>query len=170
MNLLLEFGATFLGVIASFSLWFGGQKLLQYQNEKKARKHLIAELEEETKLLIGVLDVSATSIITCLQSREIPVYLPKLFFPTYQYANSSGEIRLIKNNEIETLIRQSAYVCQGFNEFINNTELQLSLFNFKPQPIALELAHHRLKGFLEQSKDTKKFLQNTLSKLAILNN
>ncbi|MCJ7515371.1 MAG: hypothetical protein MUO89_05325 [Dehalococcoidia bacterium] len=169
MNLLIEFGATFLGVIASFSLWFGGQKLLQYQSEKKARKYLIAELEEETKMLIGVLDVSATGIIKCLHSREIPVHLPKLFFPTYQYANSSGEIRFIKNHEMETLIRQSAYICQGFNEFINNTELQLSLFNFKPQPIALELAHHRLNGFLEQSKDTKNFLKYTLDKLAALN-
>jgi len=66
----------FLGVIASFLLWFGGEKLLRYQRDKRARNNMVREIQEEINRNIMLLDSLIESMPKTLDSGIVPLYIP----------------------------------------------------------------------------------------------
>lgn len=164
--MLVTFGATFFGVIASFLLWFGGQWWIRHQRDKKALGNMMREIQEEIQLNIGLLTELMHGIPRVLESGNVPVHIPhRLKLPVYQYVVSSGEIRLLTDFRKQRLIRFAAFMSESFNKFIENTEMLLAIFQFKPIDDALRLAKHRLGNLVEQAKDTRDYLQDTLNKL-----
>lgn len=163
-----QFLATFAGVILSFLLWFGGEKIFQYQREKKARAHLYKEIVQEIKENIILLGMFADMIEKSLKSGRIALLGLKLNVSARSSAISSGELRLISDSEQRQLIRNSTYESQEFNHFVENTELILAIVNLKAQAQALTDAHHRLNQLKEQAKETATYLQeNIINKLTI---
>ena len=153
-----QFVATFAGVILSFLLWFGGEKIIRHQREKKARDHLSKEIVEEIKENIDVLGLFANLIEKELQAGEIPVLGQKINISARQYSVSSGELRLIRSFEQKKLIRNSMYVCEDFNHFVESTELLLAVGNLKTQPQALSQAQYRLNQLKENARETVTYL------------
>jgi hypothetical protein len=162
-----QFLATFAGVILSFLLWFGGEKVFQYQREKKARAHLYKEIVEEIKENIALLGLFAGTIEKNLKAGKITLLGLKLNISARSSAISSGELRLISDPEQRQLIRNSTYDSQEFNHFVENTELLLAIVNLKDQPQALRIANYRLSQLKEQAEETANYLQkDIIDKLA----
>lgn len=166
--MLATFGATFLGVIASFLLWFGGQWWIKQQRDKKALEHMMQEIQEEIQLNITLLLQLAQDIPRELNKEKISHYLPhRMRLAVYYYIVSSGEIRLVPSRRNQRLIRYSAVICENFNKFIDNTEMLLAIFLLKPD--GLVLAIHRLEMLAEQAKESANRLQEYLQKLQQVN-
>jgi len=157
-----QFLATFAGVILSFLLWFGGERIIKYQHEKKAREHLSKEIIEEIKENIGVLSLFANLIEKNLKAGLIPILGQKLNISARHYSITSGELRLINNPEQRELIRNSVYVCENFNHFVENTELLLAMTNLKEHFQALHLATYRLSQLKEHARETAAYLQENI--------
>lgn len=156
----------FWGVIASFALWFGGEKLIRHQRDKKARDNMLQEIQEEIELNIAILITLIDSIPRELENRNIPHHLPcKLRLAVYEYIVKSGDIRLLADFGKRRLIRYSAVVSENFNSFIDNTERLLAIFLLKSD--GLVWATYRLEKLVEQAKETKGYLQDTLNKLQL---
>ena len=166
--MLEQFIATFAGVMLSFLLWFGTVKIWKYQQEKKAQKHLSKEIVEEIKENIGVLSIFAGLIEKNLQEGRITLLGEKLNISARQYSISSGELRLISSSEQRKLIRNSMYDCEGFNHFIENTELLLAVMNLKTQSQALPQAKYRLDQLKEHAQETATYLQGIVEELVAL--
>jgi hypothetical protein len=166
---LATFGATFAGVILSFLLWFGGEKVFQYQREKKARDHLTKEIIEEISNNVILLRNFANLIERNLEGGRIPALGVKLITSAQSSAISSGELRLINDPEKRQLVRFSAYTSQEFNHFVENTELLLAIVNLKEHERALRQATERLNGLKKDAEKTAKYLQeDILDKLTSL--
>lgn len=163
-----QFLATFAGVILSFLLWFGGEKIIKYQHEKKAREHLSKEIIQEIKENIDVLNLFAGLIDKNLKAGNLLLLGQKLNISARHYSISSGELRLIRSSEQKKLIRNSVYICEGFNHFVENTELLLAIGNLKDQPQALHLATYRLGQLKEHARETEAYLQNIIEGLTNL--
>jgi hypothetical protein len=152
------------GVLASFLLWFGGQWLVGYLRDKKAKVAMLREIEEEIVLNMDNLDDLVRGISELLAKQAIPIHIPfRMRLEASQYILQSGEIRLITDIHKQTLIRYVAYVCSIFNDFIDNTEVVLTTLIGKPN--AVKLAHQRLNGLMEQAVEDKKVLSRWLKEL-----
>lgn len=160
-----QFLATFAGVILSFLLWFGSEKIFQYQREKKARAHLYKEIIEEINENIILLGMLAGTIEKNLNEGRIPLLGLKLNISARSSAISSGELRLINNHEQRQLIRNSTYNSQEFNHFVENTEFLLATVNLKAQAQAIHEARYRLNQLKEQAKETATYLRGTVTQL-----
>ena len=156
---LATFAATFAGVILSFLLWFGGVKFFEHQHEKKARNHLYKEIVDEINLNITLLGTFAKTIERELKKGKISALGLKLDISARSSAISSGELRLISDPEQRQLVRYSAYRCEMFNHFVENTELLLAIINLKDQPRALRQATERLNNLKEDARSTARYLQ-----------
>ena len=96
--MLVTFGATFFGVIASFLLWFWGQWLIRRKRDKKALRAMMREIIEEIGLNKALLETAPKAISKILNKGDIPMYLSlRMNFAVYNYIVQSGEIRLIKD-------------------------------------------------------------------------
>ncbi|MBM3142378.1 MAG: hypothetical protein FJ005_04950 [Chloroflexi bacterium] len=166
--MLEQFLATFAGVILSFLLWFGGERIIKYQHEKKAREHLSKEIIEEIEENIGVLSLFANLIEKNLQAGNIPVLGQKLNISARHYSITSGELRLINNSDQRELIRNSVYICENFNDFVENTELLLAMINLKEHFQALSQATYRLNQLKEHARETATYLRNIVEELTNL--
>ena len=160
-----QFLATFAGVILSFLLWFGGERIIKHQHEKKTRTHLREEIVEELKGNIALLGSFADLLEQELKKGKISVFGLKLNVSAMSAAISSGELRLIGKSEQRQLIRISADMCGEFNHIIENTELFLAILNLKAQPQALSQAKHRLNELKEHARKSADFLQGIVDKL-----
>jgi hypothetical protein len=163
--MLETFLATFLGVILSFLLWLAGESILQSQKDKKALEKLVQEISDEIRMNIIILDAFICSIESSLSKQRVPLLGARLSSVAYECIVSSGELRLITDSNLQTLIRYTAYLTEGFNHFSDNTELNLALFNLKEKSVALNSATERLKNLEDDAKDTKANLQKTLNEM-----
>jgi len=155
-----------LGVISSFALWFGGEKWVRYQRDKKARDNMIQEIREEIELNIALLTQLPQDITRMLENNNIPTYIPhRLRLGVYEYIMKSGEIRLLADFRKQRLIRYAAVASENFNSFIDNTEMLLAIFLLKSD--GLKWAKYRLKQLIEEAKAKKDYLQDTLNKLQL---
>ncbi len=162
--MLVTFGATFFGVIASFLFWFGGQWWIKRQRDKKAIKHMMQEIHEEIQLNIDLLIQLAQSIPRELNKGKTSLYLPnRMRLTVYNYIVSSGEIRLLPSRRKQQLIRYSALICESFNKFIDNTEMLVAIFVLKPS--GLVVAKYRLERLAEQAMESAQRLDEYLKKL-----
>jgi hypothetical protein len=162
--MLVTFGATFFGVIASFLLWFGGQWWIKRQHNKRAVKAMMQEIQEEIQLNIAILDQFSKTAPKMLKGGNVPVYIPyRMNLAVYNYVVSTGEIRLINDIRKQRLIRYAALACETFNKFIDNTEVLLAIFLLRSD--GLVWSGHRLKGLIESADDNRKYLEDILSKL-----
>jgi|GEM_PF-4648418 len=158
--------ATMLGVITSFLLWYLGTSWFQYRRNKKASEILSKELKEEISFNIAILDQFGNNIQEELSRHIIPLFIPhRLNLSVYEYAVSSGELRLLPSYQKKELIIDAAYIADSFNKFIENTEYLLGIFQLKPHDQALRLAHHRLNGLMEQAESTRQTLLNILKEI-----
>ena len=158
--------ATMLGVITSFLLWYLGTSWFQYRRNKKASEILFKELKEEISFNIELLGQCVIDIQEELSKHIIPCFIPhRLKLSIYEYAVSSGDLRLLPGPQNKGLIINAAYIADSFNKFIENTEYLLGIFQLKPHDQALRLAHHRLNGLIEQGNDTRQTLINILEEI-----
>lgn len=160
-----QFLATFAGVILSFLLWFGGERIIRHQREKKARTHLHEEIDDELKENIALLRSFADLLEQELKRGRIAPLGVKLNVSAMSAAVSSGELRLINDREQRRLIRISADMCKEFNHTIENTELFLAILNLKTQSFALPQARHRLTQLKEHARRTFTYLQGVVKRL-----
>lgn len=160
-----QFVATFAGVILSFLLWFGGERIIRHQREKKARDHLSKEIVAELKENIALLGSFADLIEQNLKKGNLLVFGAKLNVSAMSGAISSGELRLISDPEQRQLIRISGDMCEEYNHFIDHNELLLSILLLKTQPSPLPLATNRLNQLKEYARKTADFLQGIVDKL-----
>lgn len=152
------------GVFVSFLLWFGGQWLVGYLRNKKAKVAMLREIEEEIVINMDSLDNLVKGISELVAKGDVPVYIPhRMKLEVFQYIVQSGEIRLISDIHKQRLIRYVAYVCNMFNGFIDNTEVVLVTLLGKPN--AVKLAHQRLNGLMEQAVEDKRVLSIWLKEL-----
>ena len=152
------------GVFVSFLLWFGGQWLVRYLRDKKAKAAMLRDIGEEIAVNIQLLDDLVKGVSELVAKGDVPVYIPyRMKSEVSQYIVQSGEIRLINDIHKQRLIRYVAYVCNAFNNFINNTEVVLVTLLGKPN--AVKLAHHRLTGLMEQAVQNKGILSGWLKEL-----
>ena len=163
--MLEQFLATFAGVILSFLSWFGGERIIRYQHEKKARAHLSKEIVEEIKENIILLGSFANLIEQALKAGKIPIFGLKLNVSAMSSAISSGELRLISDPEQRQLIRHSAYSCEMFNHIIENSELLLAILDLKAQSQALRQATKHLNQLRKAARKTADYLQDIIDKL-----
>jgi acyl-CoA synthetase (AMP-forming)/AMP-acid ligase II len=160
-----QFLATFAGVILSFLLWFGGERIIRHQREKKARAHLREEIVDELKGNITILNSFTDLLERELKKGKISLVGLKLNASAMSAAISSGELRLISDSEQRRLIRISADMCREFNHVIENAELFLAILNVKSQSEALPQAKQRLNALKELAGKSADFLQDIVDKL-----
>ncbi|MBN2462689.1 MAG: hypothetical protein JXB43_03715 [Dehalococcoidia bacterium] len=160
-----QFLATFAVVILSFLLWFGGERIIRNQREKKARIHLHEEIVDELKENIILRGSFADLLEQELKKGRISPLGLKLNVSALSAAISSGELRLINDPEQRRLIRISADMCGEFNHIIENTELFLVVLSLKAQPMALPQAKYRLTQLKEHARRTVIYLQGVVKKL-----
>jgi len=152
------------GVLASFLLWFGGEWLVGYLRDRKAKLAMLREIEEAIETNMDILDLLVKGIPESLARQEIPIYISyRMRLEVFQYIVQSGEIRLITDIHKQTLIHHVAYVCSTFNDFINNTEVVLARMIGEPK--ALKIADERLSGLVKQAEDEKNVLSIMLKVL-----
>jgi hypothetical protein len=162
-DMLVTFGATFFGVIASFLLWFGGQWWIKHRHDQKAVKNIIREINEEIALNINILVGFIGSTPKIISEGNIPFYIPhRMNLSAYHYFSSSVESRLL-DVSIQRWILNAGIQCEHFNNFINNTEVLLT--SLLAQPNGLQYAIKRLEMLVEQAKETAKNLKEILEKL-----
>ena len=94
---------------------------------------MMQEIHEEIQLNIALLTGLIQAIPRELERGNVPMYIPhRLKLTVYQYVVESGEIRLLADFRKQRLIRVAASVGESFNRFIENTEMLLATFQFKP--------------------------------------
>ena len=92
--MLITFGATFLGVMMSFLLWFGGEWYLKRDRDKKALKEMMREMEEEIVININLLKSLTEKAPEMLEGGRIPMFIPqRLKLEVYDYVVATGDIR-----------------------------------------------------------------------------
>jgi len=163
--MLEQFLVTIAGVILSFLLWFGVERIIRHRREKRARIHLHEEIVDELKENITLLGAFADLLEQELKKGKISLLGLKLNVSAMSATISSGELRLISDSEQRRLIRISADMCGEFNHAIENTELFLAILNLKAQPQALPQAKHRLNELKEHARRSADFLQGIINKL-----
>lgn len=163
--MLVTFGATFFGVIASFLLWFGGQWQLKRRQDHRAVKHIVRELHEEIALNINILIDFAESVPRMEAEGNTPLFLPhRLNLSVYRYLTSSGELRLLDVSK-QRWILNAGMLSESFNKFVDNTELLLT--SLLGLPNSLVVAKQRLDKLAEQARDSAKSLNGILGKLDV---
>jgi hypothetical protein len=139
--MLITFGATFAGVFASFFLWFGAERLLKLNREKKAAQHMITEVSQEllfnVKWLRHLRDKTPKSVDEAVNKDTIKLFMPeRALTSACRYAVTSGEIRLIPDYNKQQAIRESLEECDLFNKIAEKTDLMVSIFLLRPDGIA----------------------------------
>ncbi len=148
--MLVTFGATFCGVIASFLLWFGGQWWIKRIGNKSTVEHMLREIRGEILRNVDTLSDCERSVPTMLAGGNIPVYLPhRMKILSYRHFVSSGELRLLDDSRREWIELAGSHG-ESWNEFINNTEMLLVMMIQKPN--AVMMARMRLGGLVEQAQ------------------
>lgn len=159
------FGAPFLGVILSFLLWYIGTWWIKRQSDKRSRTHILNEIKKEIRLNVTVMDALRQSIPKALADGNIPAALPgRLRLSTYNYAVSSGELRLL-SPQCRVNLTTAVDIYESTNRFIENTEMLLAIWHFKPQDQALRLASIRLNGLVESLGEGREELKRILDAL-----
>ena len=163
--MLVTFGATFLGVITSFLLWFGGQWWLKRCNERRAVKHIVREIHEEIAWNINILIDFAESVPRMIAGGNVPLFLPhRLNLSVYRYLTSSGELRLLDVSKQRWILNAGTH-SERFNKFVDNTELLLA--SLLGLPNSLAVAKQRLDKLAEQACESTKSLNEILGKLDV---
>ena len=165
-DFLRDFLPVFLGVILSFSLWFGSERLIRHKREQKVKTALLKDLREEIGFNKGVLDALDKEIPQMYAKGEVMGYIPyRMKVEVCNYLVESGEIRLIKDWEKQGMIRAMKLLCSSFNDLIGNTEVLLLTLTGKgdavriTEPDALRLAKRRFDGLAEQARENKGILE-----------
>ena len=163
--MLVTFGATFFGVIASFLLWFGGHWWLKRYQEHRAVKHMEREIHEEIALNINILASFTESVPRMIDEGNVPLFLPhRMNLSVYRYLTSSGELRLLDVSKQRWILNAGMY-SESFNKFVDNTELLLT--SLLGLPNSLKVAIQRLEMLVEQAQETAKNLNKILEKLDV---
>ena len=163
--MLVTFGATFFGVVASFLLWFGGQRWLKRKHNQRAVEHIIREIHEEIALNINILIYFTNDTPKMIEGGDIPVFIPhRMNLSAYHYLTSSGELRLLDVSK-QRWILNAGMLSERFNGFVDNTELLLT--SMMGLPNSLVVARHRLEMLTEQAQETTKNLNEVLGKLDV---
>lgn len=163
--MLVTFGATFFGVIASFLLWFGGQWWLKQRHDQRAVKHIAREIHEEIALNIHILADFVESTPKMIGERNIPLFLPhRMNLSMYHYLTSSGELRLLDVSKQRWILVAGMH-SERFNKFVDNTELLLATFLGLPD--GLKYAIQRLEMLVEQAQVSAKNLNEILEKIDV---
>ncbi len=163
--MLVTFGATFFGVIASFLLWFGGQWWLKRRHDQRVVKHMVREIHEEIAWNINILADFTESAPRMIAKGNIPLFLPhRMNLSMYRYLTSSGELRLLDVSK-QRWILVAGTLSENFNKFVDNTELLLTAFLGLPD--GLKYAIQRLEMLAEQAQDSAKSLNEILGKLNV---
>jgi len=138
----VTFGATFAGVLASFILWFGSERLIRWLRERRTVDHLLSEVRGEIAVNIMFLRKLAEALPharTEVDEKEAS----RLFVPeraltsACRYAVVSGELRLIRDRRKREAIRNCADACDIFNATADKTDLMIALFMLRPDGMAL---------------------------------
>jgi hypothetical protein len=159
----ITFGATFAGVILSFSFWFGGSYLIKWLENRKALKYMMREIQEEMQFNIAALDISTGHVQKALSGGDIPLVIPRLRHSATSYAVSSGEVRFLRSIRKQQIVGYTATVCEEYNHFVDNTERLLAILLLRED--GLTWVKHRLEGFAEHISECKSLLQDYLNKL-----
>ena len=163
--MLVTFGATFFGVIASFLLWYVGQWWLKRRHDQRAIKHIVGEIHEEVAENINILVLCAENVPKMIAGGDIPVFLPyRVVVSAHRYLTSSGEVRLLDVSQRRWTLT-AGLISEVFNNFIDNTESLLT--SAMGLPNSLVVAKHRLEGLAEQAQDTAKSLNEILKNLKV---
>ena len=163
--MLVTFGATFFGVIASFLLWYFGQWLLKRRHDQIAVKHMVRETNEEIAWNINILIDFPKSTSKMMAGGNTPLFIPhRMKLSMYNYFISSGEFRLL-NVSKQRWILGTGSISESFNKFVDNTELLLA--TFLQLPNGLKLAGHRLEMLPEQALESAKRLNEILETLKV---
>ncbi len=163
--MLVTFGATFFGVIASFLLWFSGQWWLKRRHDQRAVKHIKREIHEEIALNINILINFTNDTPKMIEGGDIPIFIPhRMNLSTYNYLISSGELRLL-DVSTQRWILNAGMCSEIFNGFVDNTELLLALSLGLAN--GLEIATKRLGKLVEQAHESAKSLNEILGKLDV---
>ncbi len=166
MNLesaVITFGATFAGVILSFSFWFGGSYLIKWLENRKTLKSMMREIQDEMQFNIAELDISMGYVQKSLSGGDVPLIIPRLRHLATSYAVSSGKLRLIRSIRKQRIVGYTATTCEEYNHFVDNTERLLAILLLRED--GLTWVKHRLEGFAEHIKECKSLLQDFLIKL-----
>ena len=164
--MLVTFGATFFGVIASFLLWFSGQWWLKRRHDQRAIKHMAREIHEEIALNINILAGFAEITPQMIGGGNIPLFLPhRMNLSMYRYLTSSGELRLLDVSKQRWILVAGMH-SERFNKFVDNTELLLATFLGLPD--GLKYAIQRLEMLVEQAQETAKNLNKILENIDVL--
>jgi hypothetical protein len=149
--------ATLSGVILSFLLWLGANRILQNKRDNKVKANMIKALKEEIEMNLNLLANVHEGIEQSLKTGTIPVYIPqRLDLSVYNYAVASGDIRLIKDFDKQRLLRLIAYSCDVFNHFSENTEFLCGIFLMRND--GLKLSVYRLTKLRESAQDHNKII------------
>lgn len=157
---------TFLGVFASFALWFGGQRLYRKRKEKEALRNMSDELKEEMMLNIAMLDNLIQSIPEQISSGTTPALIPyQMKLQVYNYIVKSGDIRLFKDFRKQRKIRYIAHLCEGFNHFVDNTENIVALLLLREN--SLPIVNYRLSNLVDQAKSSRDAIYKLFSEIGL---
>jgi len=161
--MLVTFGATFFGVIASFLLWFGGQWWIKQRNERRAVKHITREIHEEIALNINTLIWFTEDIPKIMVGGDIPLFLPhRLNLSVYHYLTLSGDLRLLDVSKQRWILNVGTH-SERFNKLVDNTELLLA--SIIGLPNCLVISKQRLDNLVEQAHESAKRLNEMLRKI-----
>jgi hypothetical protein len=151
------------GVLLSFALWFGGERLIKNLLERTARKSLMKELLEELKFNINILDQQRKGLIEMINNHTVPLFIPKLSNIAAKFAVTSGEVRLCGNFDKQRIVRLIVDLYDRHNAFSENTEnVLIRVFGL---PNANQIAALRLKGEIENWYEHEKVLLMWLKQL-----
>ncbi len=167
-----DFVPVFLGVILSFSLWFGSERIIKRKKERKAKAALLQEIYEEIGFNMGRLDALDKAIQQMYTKGELMGLIPyRMKLEACNYAVESGEIRLIIDRKKQGVIRSIKHLCSVFNDFIENIEAFVVTLSGKgesvklSEPEVLSLAKRRFDGLAGQARINKIVLQKWLKQL-----
>jgi hypothetical protein len=167
-NTFLTFLATFLGVLASFLLWFWGEHIIQRSKDKKASKAVLQEVEKEIYFSIESLTTQEKQLTEIIEKKLIPNVIIQLKCSASSYAISSGEIRTLNNREKEQAVREANALCEYFNDFAKSADIYVSIqsgsiqnqsyLNYLP-------LKEKLSDFIRLIQNTRSMFQSYIEKL-----
>ena len=154
-----------LGLIAFGSfLHFLITAVLKHREEKVTIAAMEGELIEKARLNIAKLDQLTDTIPIMEESGTVPVFLPyRMSLATLHQANSTGQLRLLPNNQSQRRWRLMAETCESFGGFVDNTELVATISLLHTN--GLTITEYRLRQLADQAKETKQFMASLLSEI-----
>ena len=123
------------------------------------------ELIEEAQLNIAKLDQLAAMIPEMEEGGNVPVYLPhRMTLAALHQAMATGQLRLLPSAQLQRRWRLIAELGEGFNGFVDNTELIATICLLHPS--GLTVTRYRLRQLAEEAKATKQSMEKILSEVA----